>query len=159
MLVQRTILSIAIKIKNFKKKIQAIQNSKQAAESFQRQAIDELPWLSGEDNDTRKHYEAIINDDRFKLLENSVKAIDPSVSAQLPYLMAHAANSMYGRRLVADTASGVQLSPPKTSASSAPKINRTGKNKKALADLSNRFKASGTRDDFINLRAKQLANQ
>lgn len=138
------------------KKIQAIEHSKQAAESFHRQAIDELPWLSGEDNDTRKHYEAMIADERFKSLQETV---DPSVSAQLPYLMAHAANSMYGRRLVADTASGVQLSPPKTSASSAPKINRTGKNKKALADLSNRFKASGTRDDFINLRAKQLANQ
>jgi hypothetical protein len=137
-------------------RIQSIEQSKHAAESFQRQAIDELPWLSGEDNDTRKHYESIINDQRFKTLQDSVKSIDPSVSAQLPYLMAHAANSMYGRRLVSDSASGVQLNPPRTSASSAPKINRTGKNTKALADLSNRFKASGTKDDFVKLRAKQL---
>jgi hypothetical protein len=134
-------------------KIQSIEQSKYAAESFQRQAIDELPWLSGEDNDTRKQYEAMISDERFKALQESV---DPSVSAQLPYLMAHAANSMYGRRLVSDSASGVQLNPPRTSASSAPKINRTGKNTKALADLSNRFKASGSKDDFVKLRAKQL---
>lgn len=140
-------------------RIQSIEQSKHAAESFQRQAIDELPWLSGEDNDTRKHYESIIGDERFKTLQDSVKSIDPSVSAQLPYLMAHAANSMYGRRLVTDSASGVQLNPPKTSASSAPKINRTGKSKKALADLSNRFKASGSRDDFVKLRATQLAKQ
>jgi hypothetical protein len=138
------------------KRIQSIEQSKHAAESFQRRAIDELPWLTGEDNDTRKHYESIINDDRFKTLQDSVKSIDPSVSAQLPYLMAHAANSMYGRRLVSDSASGVQLNPPRTSASSAPKINRTGKNTKALSDLSNRFKASGSKDDFVKLRAKQL---
>lgn len=134
--------------------IQFVEQSKQAAESFQRQAIDELPWLSGEDNDTRKQYESMVSDERFKKLQESV---DPDVSAQLPYLMAHAANSIYGRRLVKDSPSGVQLTPPRTSASSAPKVSRTGKNKKALTDLSNRFKATGNRDDYVNYRAKQLA--
>lgn len=71
--------------------------------------------------------------------------------------MAHAANSIYGRRLVKDSPSGVQLTPPRTNASSAPKVSRTGKNKKALTDLSNRFKATGNRDDYVNYRAKQLA--
>jgi hypothetical protein len=136
--------------------IQLVEQSKQAAESFRRQAVDELPWLSGEDNDTRKRYEAMLDDKRFQSLQETV---DPDISAQLPYIMAHAANSIYGRKLVEDSPSGVKLNPPKTSASSAPKVSRTGKNKKLLTDLSNRFKSTGNKDDYINFRANQLKNK
>ena len=135
-------------------KIQAKENGKQLKEAFKTQAEQELSWLSGEDNDVRKRYEAMINDKRFIELQETV---DPDISAQLPYIIAHAANSIYGRKLIPDTTKkNVNISPPKTGATSAPTSNRANKSKKALADLSSRFKDSGSRDDFIKLRTKQL---
>ena len=134
-------------------KIQLIANSKQMEETFAKQAKEELSWLSGEDNDTRKRYEAMMQDKRFVKLKNEV---DPDISAQLPYIIAHAANSIYGRKIIKQDKPGVTLNPPKTGATSAPKTSRDSKGKKALADLTSRFKSSGSRDDFIKLRTKQL---
>ena len=67
--------------------------------AFEEQAKQELSWLQGEDNDTRKQYESMLSDKRFIDLQDKV---DPDISAQLPYLIAHAANSMYGRKLIQD---------------------------------------------------------
>jgi hypothetical protein len=137
-------------------RVQEIQNGVQLKEAFDAQAKQELEWLSGEDNDTRKNYEAMLNDKRFVDLQEKV---DPDISAQLPYIIAHAANSIYGRKLVKDTGKSVNLTPPKTGASSAPTVSRAKKSQKALADLNSRFKTSGTRDDFISLRTAQLSKQ
>jgi len=133
--------------------INAIAQSKQAREAFQAKAVEELPWLTGEDNDVRQRYEAMINDQRFKELE---KQVPPDVSAQLPYIIAHAANSIYGRREIKETKSGVKLNPPSVGANSAPSSNRAKKGAKALADLSSRFRESGDKNDFIKLRTLQL---
>ena len=122
-------------------------------ETFAKQAKEELSWLSGEDNDTRKRYEAMMQDKRFVKLKNEV---DPDISAQLPYIIAHAANSIYGRKLIPQDSKNISINPPKTGATSAPIQSRTSKGKKALADLSSRFKISGAKDDFIKLRTKQL---
>ena len=135
-------------------KIHDTENGKQLKEAFSARAKEELSWLSGEDNDTRSQYEAMINDKRFIDLQDKV---DPDVAAQLPYIIAHAANSMYGRKLISDTPKkNVNLNPPKTGATAAPASSRANKSKKALADLNSRFKTSGSRDDFIKLRTKQL---
>ena len=137
-------------------RVQQIQNGVQLREAFDAQAKQELEWLSGEDNDTRKQYEAMLNDKRFVDLQEKV---DPDISAQLPYIIAHAANSIYGRKLIKDTGKSVNLTPPKTGASSAPTVSRAKKSQKALADLNSRFKSSGSRDDFITFRAAQLSKQ
>ena len=137
-------------------KVQQIEQGKHLKEAFDKQAQEELPWLSGEDNDVRKQYEAMLGDKRFIDLQEKV---DPDISAQLPYIIAHAANSIYGRKLVDDTKKSVNLNPPKTGATSAPSVSRTKKSQKALADLNNRFKSSGSRDDFITFRAAQLSKQ
>lgn len=134
-------------------KINQIAQSEKVKSDFNQKAIDELSWLSGDDNDVRKHYEAMINDERFKKLE---KEVAPDVSAQLPYIIAHAANSIYGRRTIEDKKSGVKLNPPSTGANSAPSSNRAKKGAKALADLTSRFKESGDKNDFIKLRTLQL---
>jgi hypothetical protein len=84
------------------------------------------------------------------------ETVDPDIAAQLPYILAHAANSIYGRKIIKQDKPGVTLNPPKTGATSAPKTSRDSKGKKALADLTSRFKSSGSRDDFIKLRTKQL---
>ena len=137
-------------------KLQSVEQGKQLREAFNEKAKTELEWLSGEDNDTRKNYEAMLGDKRFIDLQNNV---DPDISAQLPYIIAHAANSIYGRKLVQDTPSKVSITPPKTSASSAPIVSRTKKSQKALADLNSRFKNSGTKDSFIKYRTAQLSKQ
>ena len=134
-------------------KIQARESGKQLQSQFEEQAKQELDWLSGEDNDTRKRYEAMMDDKRFQKLKETV---DPDIAAQLPYILAHAANSIYGRKIIKQDKPGVTLNPPKTGATSAPKTSRDSKGKKALADLTSRFQSSGSRDDFIKLRTKQL---
>ena len=131
--------------------LQTIEQGKVMRETFNAKAKEELPWMTGEDNDTRKQYEAMIKDERFAQLESQV---EPDVAAQLPYLIAHAANSIYGRRLIKDN--NVSINPPRTGASSAPKTSRTTKTTKALSALNNQFRSTGTKDDFIRLRTLQL---
>jgi len=90
--------------------LKAKQEGKQLKEAFTAKAVEELSWMQGEDNDTRKQYEAIMGDPRFSKLE---EALPPDLSAQLPYIMAHAANSIYGRREIKEPAKSARLNPPK----------------------------------------------
>ena len=45
--------------------IQLVENGKQLRTQFETQAKQELSWLQGEDNDTRKQYESMLSDKRF----------------------------------------------------------------------------------------------
>jgi hypothetical protein len=139
------------------KVLQAKENGKQLKEAFDAKASEELKWLKGEDNDTRKNYEAMVSDPRFKKLTETA---DPEIGAQLNYIMAHAANSIYGRKIVPESTKSASLTPPKTAASAASTSEKTvGKSAKALKDLSQRFRQSGNRGDFITLRTLQLKNR
>lgn len=118
-------------------------------------AKQELTWLNGEDNDVRKQYERLMSDEKLKVLERS----SPDFAAQLPYLLAHAANSIYGRRPV-EPKPTVRLSPP------TPVVSQTTESKtpqsrqdRALKDLSDRFGKSGSYKDFKQFRALQLSKQ
>ena len=133
--------------------LQNKENAVQLESAFKEQAEKELDWLSGEDNDTRKRYEAMLGDARFQKLKETV---DPDISAQLPYIIAHAANSIYGRKLIKEKPSNVSLNPPKTGAQAAPTTSRAKKGAKALSDLNSRFKDSGSKDDFVKMRTLQL---
>jgi hypothetical protein len=113
----------------------------------------ELSWLQGEDNDVRKQYEAMVSDAKFKAVERLL----PDLAPQLPYLLAHAANSLYGRR-PADAKSSARLSPPSPvmnqgAESSKPEARQS----KALNDLSARFNKSGSYKDFKAIRALQYS--
>ena len=136
--------------------LKSVEKGAQMKEAFDAQAQKELSWLSGEDNDTRKRYESMVNDPRFKKL---IESSDPDMSAQLNYLVAHAANSLYGRKPV-QTSTTTKLNPPKTGASSASTSEKTvNKSAKALKDLSQRFRQSGNKSDFITLRTQQFKNR
>jgi len=136
--------------------LKSIEKGAQMKEAFDTQAQKELSWLKGEDNDTRKRYESMVNDPRFKKL---IESSDPDMSAQLNYLVAHAANSLYGRKPV-QTSTTTKLNPPKTGASSASTSEKTmNKSAKALKDLSQRFRQSGNKSDFITLRTQQFKNR
>ena len=136
--------------------LKSIEKGAQMKEAFDAQAQKELSWLKGEDNDTRRRYESMVNDPRFKKL---IESSDPDMSAQLNYLVAHAANSLYGRKPV-QTSTTTKLNPPKTGASSASTSEKTvNKSVKALKDLNQRFRQSGNKSDFITLRTQQLKNR
>ena len=136
--------------------LKSIEKGAQMKEAFDAQAQKELSWLKGEDNDTRRRYESMVNDPRFKKL---IESSDPDMSAQLNYLVAHAANSLYGRKPV-QTSTTTKLNPPKTGASSASTSEKTmNKSAKALKDLSQRFRQSGNKSDFITLRTQQFKNR
>ena len=110
--------------------------------------------MEGEDNDLRKQYEAIIGDERFSKLRESA---GPEVRPQLNYLMAHAANSIYGRQPVKGGVGSPTLKPTRTGATGASTSEKTvNKSTKAIKDLSSQFKKSGNKSDFITLRTLQL---
>jgi len=116
-------------------------------------AKTELPWLQGEDNDVRKQYEAMLSDERLKNIEKML----PDVAPQLPYLLAHAANSLYARRPV-DSKPTSRLSPPSPVVSQSADSNKPEtRQSKALNDLSSRFSKSGSYKDFKAIRALQLS--
>ena len=116
-------------------------------------AKTELPWLQGEDNDVRKQYEAMMSDERLKNIEKML----PDVAPQLPYLLAHAANSLYARRSV-DAKPSARLSPTSPVVSqSAESSKPEARQSKALNDLSNRFSKSGSYKDFKAIRALQMS--
>jgi hypothetical protein len=136
------------------KSVQRVAQSKQLKEAFDAQASTELNWLQGEDNDVRKSYEAMIGDPRFNSLREKA---DPEVAAQLNYLMAHAANSIYGRKPVKEAPKSATLTPPKTAGTAASQSEKTvGKSVKALKNLNQQFRQSGNKSDFITLRTLQL---
>jgi hypothetical protein len=137
--------------------LQTVEQANQLETAFEQKAREELTWLEGEDNDLRKQYEAIIGDERFQKLRESA---GPEVRPQLNYLMAHAANSIYGRQPVKGGVASPTLNPTKTGATGASTSEKTvNKSTKALKDLSSRFKKSGTKSDFINLRTLQIKNR
>lgn len=114
-------------------------------------AKTELPWLQGEDNDVRKQYEAMMSDERLKNIEKML----PDVAPQLPYLLAHAANSLYARRSV-DAKPSARISPPSPVVSqSANSTKPEARQSKALNDLSTRFSKTGSYKDFKAIRALQ----
>lgn len=137
--------------------VQRVQQSKQLKEAFDTQAAQELNWLQGEDNDVRKSYESMVGDPRFNSLREKA---DPEVAAQLNYLMAHAANSIYGRKAIKETPKSATLTPPKTAITAGSSSDKTvNKSVKALKDLNQRFRHSGNKSDFVTLRTQQLKNR
>lgn len=130
----------------------------QMRNGFARRAIEELPWMKDQKSDVNKKYRAMVKDPRFA---KSFKGATPEMKAQLPYLMAHAANSLYGRKVLPTNSKPakptVPLSPPKPGSTTA-KPARPSAKKKAKAYHS-QFKNTGDSSDFIKLRTLQLENR
>jgi hypothetical protein len=139
------------------KSVHKLDNAAKMKKTFAEQAENELSWMKGEDNDTRRTYESMIKDPRFVAME---KSVDPEVASQLNYIIAHAANSLYARKPITEKSAPGRLAPPSNATSSAGTPEKTAsKSVKALKEISQRFKTSGTKGDFINLRTLQLKNR
>ena len=125
--------------------------------AFKQQARKELTWLEGEDNDVRKRYEAMVADPRLKKLKDSV----PEIAPQIEYLIAHAANSMYGRREIPmEKSKGPTLNPPSNPSTTAAAPEKAeARMEKSLKDVESRFRQTGKGSDFIALRAAQISKR
>jgi hypothetical protein len=140
------------------KKVQAIENGKHLEVGFKKQAEQELTWLTGEDNDTRKMYESVVGDDRFLKLKEVLRKEAPDIAGQLDYWFAHGVNSLYGRKPVEGTKKSVTINPPKTGIpSSSSPDKRSNPTAKALKDLQARYKESGDLKDFAAMRKLQMS--
>ena len=136
--------------------LQAREQRAQLKKSFDEGARKEIDWLNGEDNDTRKQYEAMLGDKRLAKLREA----DPDVAVQLDYILAHAANSMYGRKAIPLTESKPKITPPSSPASSNGSSEKPeARNSKAISETAKRFSSTGTVSDFAALRALQLSKR
>ena len=141
------------------KTVQAKNEGKEMSASFNAKAIEELSWLSGEDNDVRHQYNAIMQDER---VIGMLESLAPDVSAQMPYLMAHAANSLWGRTPVKDdkpVASPTLTPPKKVGSVSASTEKSSSAPVKAIQKLAQQYKSSGNKADFIKFRTQQLQSR
>lgn len=142
------------------KKVQRNETAESLKKELGTKALQEFEWLKEENNDTRKAFLSIAaNKDLQKVYKQY-----PVLGAELPYMLAHAVDSMYARKTVPSTATRKagkpKINPPKSSVpSSAMPEQGQRKSSKVLQDLSSRFKRSGNKDDFISLRTKQLAKK
>mgnify|MGYP003663442064 FL=1 len=141
-------------------KIQAKEQAGNMEVAFKERAKEELSWLDGEDNDIRKQYEATVNDSRFLKMKEIISKEAPDVAGQLDYWFAHAANSIYGRKPLAESKPSMKLTPPKgattSNANAAKSPSRTAK---ALKELQSQFQQSGNARDFAALRKLQMASR
>jgi nicotinamide mononucleotide adenylyltransferase len=142
------------------RKVEAQIKGTQLEAAFEKRAKDELSWLTGDDNDTRRQYESTISDPRFKKLKEVVKREAPEISGQLDYFFAHAANSIYGRKLVPNGKPSMTMNPPRTGPTGSAKSDKSqSRTAKAIKDLHNQFKQSGDARDFAALRKLQMASR
>ncbi len=126
--------------------------------AFSEQAVKEFDWLrSKEDNDLKRRFTAMLSDPRLKAVEEAA----PDVAAQLPYLLAHAANSMYGRKTIPiEGKPSVKVTPPSSPGSEAAISGRSEeRGSKVLKESSKRFMETGSIDDFISLRTAKYSKQ
>ena len=140
-------------------KIQDLQNKAQGQKmqkGLQEKIRQEIPWTEEKDNATNQRYQAMLNDKR---LTNALKNADPTLKAQMPYLLAHAANSIFGERKLVDQAvkPSKSLNPPKSVSNTAVKSEKpTNRRSKNIQTSQNSFRSTGAADDFIKLRTAQL---
>jgi hypothetical protein len=144
-------------------RLQTIQ-SKQQAEQIKAQLIDkakvDLEWMQDEDSEIYKKYNAELEGPMYQKL---IESAPPEVAAYLPFVIAHAANSLHGadkpkpkKEKPAEEEEGeeikpneMQTEPPRSQhpVAAAPRklsANRT----KAIEELHQRYKKTGSPDDW-----------
>lgn len=139
------------------KELNAKEQRKLLRSAFESQASKELDWISAkEDNDIRRQYQAMMADPRLKNIED----VMPEIAPQLPYLLAHAANSLYGRKLINLDKPGHKVNPPNSPEALAALNERpSAKGEKAVKDARTRLMDSGSISDYIAFRTIQKSKR
>lgn len=129
------------------------EQGKQLEAQLSQQARKEISWVENDEDDTKKRYASMINDPRVL----KAKKLIPELAPQLDYILAHAANSMWGRRLVVDdkpaNGKSPSLTPPSSpSTSTAAPTNVDARKDKSIKELEIRFRESQNPNDYLALR-------
>jgi hypothetical protein len=132
---------------------------KQMEQGFTERVRQEIPWSADPENEVNKRYQSMLSDKR---LESALKNADPTLKAQMPYLLAHAANSIFGERKLVDVSQPVtatkSIDPPKSVSNTAAKTEkRSSTRTKNIQKTQTSFRTSGGVNDFIKLRTAQLS--
>ena len=133
-------------------KVKKAENAVALRQEYGQKALKEFKWLGDKDSEQTKQFVELASQ---PALQKAYEQ-NPDLSWQLPYLLAHSVNSMFGgstKKTAKNVEKAFQPSPPK---SPSPGIAKSDKNEsnssKALRDLSSRFRESGNKDDFQKLR-------
>lgn len=140
--------------------LQDRESAKQAKDSLTERAKEEFGWIGKEGDELNEKYQAMLEDPRLEGLEE----FSPELAAQLPYLLAHSANSLYGRRVIkqdtqVQSRKGVQLDPPSSMPGSAKSEKQIGSALKNLKASQQAFRETGSKDDFIKMRTLRYSQQ
>lgn len=93
------------------KKLQAREQSKELKNQFDDAIKREIPWSTDESSNQAQTFQSMVNDPRVIKLK---EIADPTVQAQLDYLIAHAVNSMTGSIKPKEKLSkSIKIDPPK----------------------------------------------
>jgi len=140
-----------------KTELDAMERRKGMKTAFEQQAMKELEWLaSNDDSDVKRQYQAMMSDARLKNIEDTI----PEIAPQLPYLLAHAANSMYARKLIPITQQQPKVNPPGSPDGNAASTGRQEKPSDRMAkEASQRLADSGSVSDFVALRTAKLSQR
>ena len=134
-------------------KIQKIESAKKSGETLMQKAKKEFEWMQ-EGDEVFDKYNEMVSDERIKGLDQ----FNPEFGAQLPYILAHAANSMYARKPVRSQTNSGRLTPPSSTPGAAKSEKSVSPKLKSMNNLSKQFRESGNKNDFIRLRTLQLSN-
>lgn len=148
--------------KHIPQQVQRLRNQAdgaQAKKGFESKIREEIPWVEKKENPLNKRYISMLNDKR---LTDALKNADPVLKAQMPYLLAHATNSIFGERRAVDTTESVTptktINPPKGVSNTAVKSEKpTSRRSKTIKTNQQSFRTTGGIDDYIKLRTAQLS--
>jgi hypothetical protein len=133
------------------KTIERKENAAARKVEMQEKAEKEFTWMK-DDNEVKSKYSEMLEDPKYKDLSSEV-------SADLPYILAHAANSMYARKEVpaSKATRTARLNPPSGTPSTAKSDKKISKSLKTLTAASDQFRGSGRKSDFIKMRTLQFS--
>lgn len=135
------------------KEIQNLQLVETQKQALGKKMTQELPWVENTESDLKAKYDTMMSDPEVKKLEE----FSPQLAAYMPYLLAHAVNSIEGQGKT-QKKQGVTMTPPKSpnTTGSRPEKGESARSK-AVKDVRKRFAESGSKDDFIKLRTLQIS--
>jgi hypothetical protein len=136
--------------------LESLQAATQRAalrEAWNEKAKQELEWMSKEDDDVRKKYDALSTSE----LVAKIKKAVPEVEPDLDYILGHAINSIHGRKYHALTENkpSLKLTPPSAVKPSAGSRSEESLSK-SINELQKKFETTGSYEDAQALRTAQL---
>jgi len=141
------------------KELQGSEVRKLQRTAFDLQARKELPWMEEENSDVKKRFLAMVSDPITKRVEQAI----PELAPQLGYLLAHAANSIHGRKSIsldAPAKKSVTITPTANPDSGAANGERKeGAEDKQEKEAAKRYQESGRQEDYVALRTVQISKR